>query len=183
MLAYSVITQAGFALLAFTDLKGVGITALLVFLAALALTSIGAFGTLIGYARLVHSDAIQDLAGMARYAPGLALALVISLFSIAGLPPVAGFLGKLLLLQAAVQGGYAWLAVIGVANILISAFGCLRIIRMVVADPPLFEAAPARLDRGMRAAVGLACAGMVFMGLFLVPLSSAAAYGRAALFH
>ena len=72
---------------------------------------------------------------------------------------------------------------IGVANMLIAAFGCLRIIRMVVADPPLFEAAPVRLDRGMRAAVGLACAGMVFMGLFLVPLSSAAAYGRAALFH
>ena len=127
------------------DLKGVGITALLVFLAAVALTNIGAFGTLIGYARLVHSDAIHDLAGMARYSPGLALALVISLSSIAGLPPVAGFLGKLLLLQAAVQGGYAWLAVIGVANMLIAAFGCLRIIRMMVADPPLFEAAPVRV--------------------------------------
>ena len=183
LLAYSSIAQAGFALMAFTDLKRVGISALLVFLVALALTTLGAFGTVVAYARSVHSDAIRDLAGMSRWSPALALALAVALLSLAGLPPVAGFFGKLLVLQAAVDGGYAWLAVIGVANIVLAAFGYLRIIRTAFLDSPVFEVVPARLDGGIRAAVGLASVGIVFMGLLMGPLYAAASYGRAALLH
>src|SRR5439155_9837233 len=58
LLAYSGIAQAGFGLMAFTDLKRVGISALLIFLVTLALTSLGAFGPVVAYARSVHSDAI-----------------------------------------------------------------------------------------------------------------------------
>lgn len=183
MLAYSSIAQAGFALSAFTDLRRIGLSALVVFLVALALTSIGSFSALIAYARSVHSDAIRDLAGMSRYSPGLALALGVALISLAGLPPVAGFFGKLLVLQASVDGGYAWLAVIGVVNVVLAAFGYLRIIRTVFLDPPVFEVVPVRLDLGIRTAVGLASVGIVFMGLLLGPLYAAASYGRAALLH
>jgi NADH-quinone oxidoreductase subunit N len=183
MLVYSAIAQGGFALAAFTDLKGLGLSALLIFLVALALTNICAFAAVIGYARLVHSDAIRDLAGMSRAAPGLAVALAIALVSLIGLPPVAGFFGKVLVLQAAVDGGYAWLAVVGVANMVFAAFGYLRVLRIAFVDPPVFEVAPARLDRGIQAAVALASAGVVFMGLLLGPLSAAASYGRAALLH
>ena len=183
LLAYSSIAQAGFALMAFTDLKRVGISALLVFLVALALTTLGAFGTVVAYARSVHSDAIRDLAGMSRWSPALALALAVALLSLAGLPPVAGFFGKLLVLQAAVDGGYAWLAVIGVANIVLAAFGYLRIIRTAFLDSPVFEVVPVRLDGGIRTTVGLASIGIVFMGLLLGPLYAAASYGRAALLH
>ena len=183
LLAYSSIAQAGFALMAFTDLKRVGISALLVFLVALALTTLGAFGTVVAYARSVHSDAIRDLAGMSRWSPALALALAVALLSLAGLPPVAGFFGKLLVLQAAVDGGYAWLAVIGVANIVLAAFGYLRIIRTAFLDSPVFEVVPVRLDGGIRTTVGLASIGIVFMGLLMGPLYAAASYGRAALLH
>ena len=138
---------------------------------------------MVAYARSVHSDAIRDLAGMARWSPGLALALALALLSLAGLPPVAGFFGKLLVLQAAVDGGYAWLAVIGVANIALAAFGYLRVIRTAFLDSPVFEVAPVRLDGGIRAAVSLASAGIVFMGLLMGPLYAAASYGRAALLH
>ncbi len=183
LLAYSSIAQAGFALMAFTDLKRVGISALLVYLVALALTSLGAFGTVVAYARSLHSDAIKDLAGMSRWSPALALALAVALLSLAGLPPVAGFFGKLLVLQAAVDGGYAWLAVIGVANIVLAAFGYLRIIRTAFLDSPVFEVVPVRLDGGIRTTVGLASIGIVFMGLLMGPLYAAASYGRAALLH
>lgn len=183
LLVYSMIAQAGFGLAAFTNVKGAGLSALLVFLVALALTSAGAFATVIAYSRSVHSDAISDLAGMARATPALALALVVTLLSLAGLPPLAGFLGKLLIVQAAVDGGYTWLAVIAAANIVIAALGSVRVIRTAFIDPPVFEVVPARLDRGIQAAVGLACAGLVFMGLFMEPLYRAASYGRAALFH
>jgi NADH-quinone oxidoreductase subunit N len=183
LLVYSTIAQGGFALAAFTDLKGLGPSALLVFLVALALSNICAFAAVIAYARSVHSDAIRDLAGMSRSAPGLAIALAIALVSLVGLPPVAGFFGKLLILQAVVNGGYAWLAVVGVANIVFAAFGYLRVLRIAFVDPPVFEVVPARLDRGIQAAVSLSSLGVVFMGLLLGPLYAAASYGAAALFH
>ena len=120
---------------------------------------------------------------MSRWSPGLALTLVLALLSLAGLPPLAGFFGKLLVLQAAVDGGYAWLAVIGVANMALAAFGYLRVIRTVFLDSPVFEVVPVRLDGGIRAAIGLASVGIVFMGLLMGPLYAAASYGRAALLH
>jgi NADH-quinone oxidoreductase subunit N len=183
LLVYSAIAQAGFALAALTDLERAGLSALLIFLVALALTTSGAFSAVIAYARLVHSDAIADLAGMSRFAPGLAIALTVALVSLAGLPPVAGFFGKLLVLQAAVDGGYAWLAVIGVVNIMLAAVGYLRVLRTIFIDPPVFEAVPVRLDASIRAAVGLTSVGIVFMGLLLGPLYAAATNGRAALLH
>ena len=183
LLAYSTIAQAGFALAAFTNLKGNGVTALLVFLVALALTSVGVFSAVIAYARSVHSDAIRDLAGMSRYSPRLAIALAVALLSLAGLPPVAGFFGKLLVLQAAVSGGFAWLAVVGAVNIVLGALGYLRVVRVIFVDPPVFEVTPARLGRGIQTALGLATAGTVFMGLLLGPLYAAATYGRNALIH
>lgn len=183
MLIYATVAQAGFALLAFTDLKRVGVSALVIFLVALALTTITAFATVIAYTRSVHSDAIRDLAGMSRWSPGLALALSLSLLSLAGLPPLAGFLGKLLVLQAAVDGGYAWLVVIAAANILIAALATARVIRTLFIDQPVFEVIPARLDAGIRVSVIAASIGMVFMGLLLAPLYSAAGYAQAALLH
>jgi NADH-quinone oxidoreductase subunit N len=183
LLVYSGIAQAGFALAAFTDLKDLGPSALLVFLVALALSNICAFAAVIAYARSVHSDAVRDLAGMSRAAPGLAIALAIALVSLIGLPPVAGFFGKLLILQAVVNSGYAWLAVVGVANIAFAAVGYLRVLRIAFVDPPVFEVVPARLDRGIQAAVSLSSLGVVFMGLLLGPLYAAASYGTAALFH
>jgi NADH-quinone oxidoreductase subunit N len=183
LLVYSSIAQGGFALAAFTDLKGLGLSALLVFLVALALSNICVLTAVIAYARSVHSDAVRELAGMARAAPGLSIALTLGLASLIGLPPVAGFFGKFLVLQAAVDGGYAWLAVVGVFNMLFAAFGYLRILRIAFIDPPVFEVVPARLDRGIYAAVALSSVGVVFMAAFLGPLDAAATYGRAALLH
>ena len=183
LLVYAGIAQAGYALVAFTDLKRAGIAALLVFLTALALTSVCAFATIIAYARAVHSDAIRDLAAMSRTTPGLAVALGLAVISLAGLPPVAGFFGKVLVLQAAVDGGFAWLAVVGALNIVLAALGYVRILRIAVVDPPVFEVAPVRLGLPIRAAVVLSTAGIVFMGLLLGPLYTAASYARSAILH
>jgi NADH-quinone oxidoreductase subunit N len=183
LLSYSAIAQAGFALAAFTDLKGAGLSALLVFMVALALTTVGAFAAVIAYSRSVHSDAIRDLAGLVAPTPGVALALGLALLSIAGVPPLAGFLGKLLILQATVDGGYAWLAVIGVVNIVIATLGYARLIRTLFVDPPVFEVVPVRLDLGIRAAVAIASASIVFMVALMEPLYRAAGYGRSSILH
>jgi NADH-quinone oxidoreductase subunit N len=107
----------------------------------------------------------------------------LAFLSIAGVPPLAGFLGKLLILQATVSGGYAWLAVIGIVNIVIAALGYSRVIKAIFIDPPVYEVVPVRLDAGIRTAMTLASIGVVFMGLLLGPLYSAATYGRNALLH
>jgi NADH-quinone oxidoreductase subunit N len=183
MLVFSSVAQAGFALMAFTDVKRVGLSALVVFLVASVLTTIAAYASVIGYSRSVHSDAVRDLAGMSRWSPGLALALALALLSLAGMPPLAGFLGKLLLIQAAVDGGFTWLAIIAAFNIVIGALGYLRVIRAAFIEPPVYEVQPVRLDAGIRTALGAACIGVVFMGLVLEPLYRAASYGSAALLH
>jgi NADH-quinone oxidoreductase subunit N len=183
MVAYAAIGQAGFALAAFTDLRRAGLAALVVFLVALALTTTGAYASVIAYARSVHTDSVRDLAGMSAATPGLALSLSLALLSLAGVPPLVGFLGRLLVLQAMVEGGYAWLAVIGIANIVFAGIGYLRIVKLAFVDPPIFEVERIPLDGGLRVAVGAATAGIVFTGFLLGPLYSAASYARNSLLH
>jgi NADH-quinone oxidoreductase subunit N len=183
MVAYAAIGQAGFALAAFTDLRRAGLAALVVFLVALALTTTGAYASVIAYARSVHTDSVRDLAGMSAATPGLALSLSLALLSLAGVPPLVGFLGRLLVLQAMVEGGYAWLAVIGIANIVFGGIGYLRIVKLAFVDPPIFEVERIPLDGGLRVAVGAATAGIVFTGFLLGPLYSAASYARNSLLH
>ncbi|HEY8677744.1 MAG TPA: NADH-quinone oxidoreductase subunit N [Candidatus Dormibacteraeota bacterium] len=183
LLAYSSIAQGGYALAALVDLRHTGVSAVLIFLTALALTNLCAFAAVIAYARAVHSDVLSDLAGMARSTPALALGMALALASLIGLPPLAGFFGKFFVLQAAVDGGFAWLAVIGVVNVLLSALTYLRILRIAFFDSPVYEVAAPPLDGAIRVALGVSAAAVTFFGLFLGPLSSAASSGARALLH
>src|SRR5579864_3404042 len=183
MVVYSAIAQAGFGLAALTDARHAGMPALVVYLVALALTSIAGYAAVIAYARSIHTDSLRDLAGIVSPMPALAMALSLALLSMAGVPPLAGFLGKLLVLQAAVNGGYAWLAVIGIVNIVIATLGYARVLKLAFIDPPVYEVVPVRLDPGIRAAVLLASVGVVFMGVLLSPLYRAATYAGTALLH
>ncbi|HEY8738784.1 MAG TPA: NADH-quinone oxidoreductase subunit N [Candidatus Dormibacteraeota bacterium] len=183
LLAYSTIAQAGYALAALVDLRHSGISAMLIFLSALALTNLCAFAAMIAYSRAVHSDAIRDLAGMSRSTPGVAIAMGIALASLIGLPPFAGFFGKFFVLQAAVEGGFTWLALVGVVNLGLAALCYLRVLRVAFLDPPVYEVVPPPSDATLRAALGFAAAGVVFFGLFLGPILTAAGYGQQALPH
>jgi NADH-quinone oxidoreductase subunit N len=183
LLAYSTIAQAGYGLAALVDLRHSGVSAVLIFLAAMALTNLCAFAAMIAYARAVHSDALGDLAGMSRSTPALALVMAVALASLIGFPPLAGFFGKFVVLQAAVDGGFAWLAVIGVVNILLSALTYLRVLRLAFLEGPVYEVASPALDGPIRAALGLSAGAVVFFGLLLGPLSAAASSGARALLH
>lgn len=183
LLAYSTVAQGGYALTALVGLRHDGVSALLVFVVALAITNLCAFAAMIAYSRAVHSDAIGDLAGMSRSMPGAAVVLAVALASMTGLPPLAGFFGKFAVLQAALVGGYAWLAVIGVFNVLLAALCYLRVIRVAFFDPPVYEVAPPRRDWSVRLAMGLTTAALVLFGLGLGPILTAASHGQHALSH
>jgi len=132
LLAYSTIGQVGYLLVAVavawrTELAQ---PALLFYVAAYAVTDLGAFAVV---AELPHAGTIEDYRGAARRHPALIGALVVSLFGLIGIPPTAVFVGKLTVFTAAVDGGLAWLAVVAIAGRHV--VGCRRLCRRGCSRP------------------------------------------------
>ncbi len=132
LLAYSSIAQSGYFLLgvaAFGE-SGLALPSLAVFAAAYAAMNVGAFAVVAGYGH--H---LRDLAGLGRHAPWAGGAMVVFLISLVGIPPTAGFAGKLLLFGAAIEAGYAWLAVAAILNSVLSLAVYLRVVVPMYAAP------------------------------------------------
>ncbi|ABF45224.1 NADH dehydrogenase subunit N [Deinococcus geothermalis DSM 11300] len=112
MLAYSAVAHTGFLALALLGSPGLGGAALAYYLLVYTLMTAAAFAIVAALQRNEQGMAIQDLRGLYYRHPGYAVALAVCLASLAGLPPFAGFFGKYLAFQAALQGGYVWLSVL-----------------------------------------------------------------------
>lgn len=146
LLAYSTISQVGYLLIAIaigtrSDLAQRG---LLFYLAGYAVTNLGAFAVVVA---LPSGSRLTDFAGLARRQPALGLALLVCLLGLVGTPPTAVFVGKFILFTAAVDGGYAWLAVVAVVNTVASVFYYLRwvvpVFFQAAAGPPISTGAGA----------------------------------------
>ena len=179
MLGYSSIAQAGYIMvgLAAVGLAGGGDTlgqsGVIFFLAGYALTNLGAFIAIIAISNKTGSDSIEGFAGMARRAPLLALALAICLISLTGIPPTAGFVGKIYIFNAAVQNGLVWLVIIAVLNTAISAYYYLRVVKiMYLGEPASEEKVPS--SAALRVALSIACLGVLVIGVLPWPLLRAA---------
>ncbi|MEU5862700.1 NADH-quinone oxidoreductase subunit N [Nonomuraea sp. NPDC047529] len=141
LLAYSTVSQAGYLLVpvAVAGRTGLAAPALLFYLAAYAVTNLGAFAVVVA----TGAERLRDYAGLGRRSPWTAFALVVCLLGLVGTPPTAVFAGKLLMFAAAWDGGYAWLAVVAAANTVASLFYYLRWIRPVfAAEGPARPAVP-----------------------------------------
>jgi NADH-quinone oxidoreductase subunit N len=135
MLAYSSIAQAGYILMAFVpfanpDVRAASVSSGLFYLMAYTFASFGAWGVVIMLEKNAESKNLQiaDYAGLGRKYPLLAAAMAIFMLSFIGLPPTLGLVGKVYLFSAVVQGGFYWLAIIGVLTSLISAYYYLRVV-------------------------------------------------------
>ena len=162
LLAYSTISQAGYLLIpvAVATRAHLAITSLLFYLAAYAITNLGAFAVV---AEFPHAATLSDYAGLARRHPGLAAVLVICLLGLVGTPPTAVFLGKLEVFTAAINGGYIWLAAVAVANTIASLFYYLRWLTPAFLSPP--AAAQTLRPAGRWAAVTAYTAGAASLAL------------------
>jgi NADH-quinone oxidoreductase subunit N len=137
MLAYSSIAHAGYVLLALTPGSEAGLQAALVYLSIYTLMNLGAFAVVISLSRDGDlGTQIRDYAGLARRHPLLALAMAVFMFSLAGVPPTGGFIGKFYAFGAAVQAGYIGLAVIGVLMSAVSAYFYLRVLVVMYMQEP-----------------------------------------------
>lgn len=168
LLGWSAVSQSGYALMAVVALgrSSLAVPSLLFFLIAYAAANLAAFGVVI---ELRGQSGRARYAGLSRSHPVLALALVIAFLSLVGVPPLAGFGAKLALFGAAMDAGYTWLAVLAVANSVVSLAYYARVL-----SPAYFQPLPGRplpaLGRWARLGTVAAAAGAVIFGILAEPL-------------
>jgi NADH-quinone oxidoreductase subunit N len=169
LLAYSSIAQAGYILIGLVAASPRGVIAALLYLIAYALSNLGALAAIIAFSNQTVCDDIEDYAGLSKRAPALALALMICLLSLGGVPLTAGFMGKLHLLAAAIEKGLLWLAVVGMVNSVISLAYYWKIIHALYIAPAQTEE-PVRTSSTLAAALGMTVAGVLIIGIFPGPI-------------
>ena len=166
MLAYSSIAHAGYMLLGILAGNDVGKAAILFYLAAYALTNLGAFGiiALLG-SRDRANDDLRDYAGLWHSHPALATLMTMFLLSLGGFPPTAGFIGKWYVFSAAVGAGYYGLATIGVLSSVVSVFFYLRIVVMMYMSERDARPVPAPVTGLAMAGLVASLAGVLYLGV------------------
>ena len=174
MLAYSSIAHAGYALMGLVAANAMGAWSLLMYMLIYAFMNLGAFGFVIlleskGYA----GEEIGDFAGLSRRHPAAALGMLVFMLALAGIPPTAGFMGKLYLFAAAIEGGYVVLTLIAVIMSAVSLYYYFRIVvQMYLRDGTEEGAAPAELleDRWTEAMIAVCVVITMVVGIYPAPV-------------
>jgi len=143
LLAYSTISQAGYLLVGFLGSASTGTSAVVFYLFVYTVSNIAAFAAVTAFSNATGSDDLDNYAGLARREPVLALAFTFALLSLAGIPPLGGFIGKFYLFAAAMEKGFLWLVIVAALNSVVSLFYYLLVLRrMYMTDAPLAGGAP-----------------------------------------
>jgi NADH-quinone oxidoreductase subunit N len=171
LLAYSSIAQAGYMLLPFAlagfsrAVDEMAVEAAVLYILIYAVMNLGAFAVVVAVAREAPGVLISDFRGLGRRSGAMAVAMLLFLLSLAGLPPLAGFWAKFFIFRAAIEAGQAWLAVVMVVNSVISLYYYILIAReMFFAEPA--EVLPFRAPALVTTVVVLAGAAVVAVGIF-----------------
>jgi NADH-quinone oxidoreductase subunit N len=174
MLAYSAIAHAGYLLVAMTAVVPQAGAAMLYYLLGYVFGNLGAFGVVTALERRGAGDMISDYRGLAQRQPALAAAMAIFLFSLTGVPPLVGFLGKFYVFSAALQAGLVWLVVIAVLNSVMAAYYYIYVIVAMYMQ----EGGAGVIRIGARpalvAAIAIALIGTILIGIYPQPYMAAA---------
>ncbi len=179
MLAYSSIAQAGYILLGVCSANDIGYAGATYYLVSYLVTNLAAFGIVALVGRSLGSDTLEAYAGLHRRNPGLALALLIALLSLGGIPPFSGFVGKLLVIGASVKAGLIWLAFLAVVTSVIGLYYYLNVLKITFAGKPAGEVANLKVTAPWRAALLVCIAGIFLLGIVIGPWYTLASYGSA----
>jgi NADH-quinone oxidoreductase subunit N len=179
LMAYSSIGHMGFALVGLAAGTEAGVEGVLIYLAIYVVTNIGVFVCILSMRRRGEMvENISDLAGIAKARPVFAFALAMLMFSLAGIPPLAGFFAKFYVFLAAIQTGLYPLAVIGVIASVVGAFYYLRIVKIMYFDEPAAALEPTmelRLAAILTASTAFTVLFVLFASLLEAPAEAAAA--------
>ena len=163
-LAFSSISQAGYILLGFVGGNQFGMASVVYYVLVYVFSNLGAFGVVLAISNASGKENIDDYNGLYHTNPGLSLIMMLALFSLAGIPPVAGYFGKFFLFTAAAEKGFYTLVIIAVLNTIISLYYYLLIVKamfLLKSDTPVEKF---KSTLYTRFALGLCVAGMVVTG-------------------
>jgi NADH-quinone oxidoreductase subunit N len=182
LMAYSSIGHIGYALIGLAAGTPTGVRGILVYMTIYLFMNIGTFAVILcmrRQGRLVED--IGDLAGLARTQPMLAAALLIFMFSMAGIPPLAGFFAKFYIFMAAIDARLFWLAVVGVVTSVVGAYYYVRIVKIMYFDEPV-GAFDRQIGREMQAVLLLSALVVLFFVVYPAPIVGSAELASATLF-
>jgi NADH-quinone oxidoreductase subunit N len=181
LLGYSSIAHAGYMLLGVAAMAAAlanrgqdpaaGASAILYYLAGYLFTVLGAFTVICLVLRQVEAEDISSLAGMGERSPLLAATMTLAMVSLAGIPPLAGFFGKFLLLKAALaqapaEPAYYWLVAAALAGVVISLYYYFGVVRAMYWSKDAADLSPIPISKPIRFAIYGCVAGMLYLGLF-----------------
>jgi NADH-quinone oxidoreductase subunit N len=175
MLAYSSVAHAGYLMTALVAAPGLGTEAILFYLVTYAAVNLGAFGVFAALTRRGREPVtLSDMAGLSERRPLLAAALTVFLVSLTGIPISGGFVGKFYLFSAAVRGGYAELAIVGMLMSAVSAYYYLRVVVAMYMDEPVGEDPWSPIGVGAAIALAISTAVVLGLGVYPAPLMALA---------
>jgi NADH-quinone oxidoreductase subunit N len=166
LLAYSSIAHAGYVLIGVVAGTPRGVQATLIYLFIYAFMQLGAFAIIVMMRRRDDvGDELKDLSGLYFRHPAAALAMMVFMLSLGGIPPTAGFMGKFWVFGAAIDAGYVWLAVIAVLNSAISLYYYVRVIVFMMIKEETVGSVPV-LSPVLASVLIIAAAGTLFLGMY-----------------
>src|SRR6187401_432674 len=181
LMAYSSIGHMGFALVGLASGTVEGAQGVLVYIAIYVAMTLGTFAVILSMRRNgQHVENISDFAGLSRTNPLLAFFFAMLLFSLAGIPPLAGFFGKFYVFIAAIKAGLFTLAVVGVVSSVVGAYYYLTIIKLMYFDEPAGQIEPMRIE--LRTVLAVAGIFNIFFFVYPGPLVSVATAAAKSLF-
>lgn len=181
LMAYSAIGHMGFALVGLAAGTEAGVHGVLIYLAIYLVMTLGTFAAIMSMRRDgVNVETTIDLSGLGQTRPAMAFFLAMLMFSLAGIPPLAGFFAKFYVFQAAVQANLYGLAVLGVLSSVVAAYYYLRIVKMMYFDPP--AGAFDRPGTAVSLVLGAASLATLLFWIFPGPIVASAAAAARSLF-
>ena len=168
MLAYSGIAQIGTILIGMAAGTRTGADSVLFYLLTYLFANLGAFAVVIAFNQATNTDEIEDYSGLNRRSPFLAFAMLIFLLSLAGIPPLAGFVGKLYVFIAAIEESLYALIVIGLASVIISMYYYIIVVKMMYINEPV-DPSPIYVAGPLKAVIFVSLAGTFMLGIWPKP--------------
>ncbi|MHB8523778.1 MAG: NADH-quinone oxidoreductase subunit N [Limisphaerales bacterium] len=166
LLGYSSIASAGYLLLGIAALNQAGASAILYYLSGYLFTVLAAFTVICLVMRKTDAEDITALAGLNQRSPLLAATMTLAMVSLAGIPPLAGFFGKFLLLRAMLEQGGYWLVAVAIVGVVISLYYYLGVIRAIYWSKAPADLSPIEISRPLRVSLYGCIAGMFYLGVF-----------------
>lgn len=181
LMAYSSISNMGYALVALAAANQSGVQGVAIFMAAYLMMTAGVFACVLALTNAKgHAETIDDLAGLSKTRPGIAFILAMLMFSLVGIPPLAGFFGKYYAFAAAIEAKLYLLAVIGIVSSVVSAFYYLRIVKVMYFDEA--SVAYGEGDAGVKAVMAVSFAFVFLFAIIAGPVVTMAQAAAKSLF-